>query len=136
MRLLDFKVHLLCELLDILDLLELFLVDLNHACLLLCLELDLKVTNLSLHFVFADLHCLLLSQPHHDAVNLSFQIITLFLVLLAQLANLVGLLLLLLLVLLLQVGGHLVKLLVLRRLLLVRLEVERVCLRLSNKSSS
>ena len=131
MRLLDLKVHLLSELLDVLDLLKLFLIYLNHARLLLCLELDLKVAYLSLHFVFADLNGLLLSEPHHDAVNLSFQIITLFLVLLAQLANLVGLLLLLLLVLLLQVGGHLVKLLVLRRLLLVRLEVESVRLRLS-----
>lgn len=49
LSLLDFKVHLLSQLLDVLDLLELCLVDANHAFAFLSLVLHLKRGDLHLH---------------------------------------------------------------------------------------
>ena len=49
--LLDLEVHLLRQLLNILNLFKLFLVNLNHARLLLVLELLLQSCDLVLHII-------------------------------------------------------------------------------------
>ena len=62
LSLLDFEVHLLSQLLDILDLLKLGLVDANHAFTLICLISHLKLGDLPLHVFFHIAQLLLVLQ--------------------------------------------------------------------------
>ena len=82
LRFLHLEVHLLRQLLHVLDLLELGLVDLDHAFALLLLVLDFKVGNLLYHGVFASLKFFILDLVGFKDTNLRFVVLDHLLVLL------------------------------------------------------
>jgi len=81
LRFLDFEVHLLGQLLHILDLLELFLVDLDHAFLLFDLCLFLQLRNFIIQQQLASLILLVLAEIAIQVDLGAFKLEQLFLVL-------------------------------------------------------
>ena len=81
LRFLHLEVHLLRQLLHVLDLLELGLVDLDHAFALLLLVLDFQVRNLLQHAFFAILEFFVLDNEGLKNFNLLLVIVVHLLVL-------------------------------------------------------
>ena len=82
LRFLHLEVHLLRQLLHVLDLLKLSLVDPDHAFALLLLVLDFKVGNLLDHGVFASLQFFIFDLVGFKDTNLRFVVLDHLLVLL------------------------------------------------------
>ena len=130
LRLLNLEVHLLRQFLDILNLLELFLVDLNHARLLFIFELLLQGCNHILHVILGGLVLLCREQPLVNALPLCSCILQLLLKVFAALSDVLGMLHFILHVFIVQVVRYLIQLLVPCLLFLVCFPVKVVSLAL------